>query len=119
MIIVAELSANHKKNIITAKKTIKAIYESGADAVKIQTYTPDTMTIDCDNEYFRINQGTLWDGRTFYDLYKEAYTPWEWHKELSDYAESLGLTFFSTPFDKTSVDFLEDMGTPWYKIASF
>ncbi len=117
--IIAELSANHNQNIDTAKKTIDAIKECGADAVKIQTYTPDTITIDCKNDYFTLQQGTLWDGRTFYDLYKEAYTPWEWHDELKDHAESLGLIFFSTPFDFTAVDFLESKNVPMYKIASF
>ena len=93
--------------------------ESGADAVKLQTYTPDTITINCDNEYFQIKQGTLWDGKTFYQLYKEAYTPWEWHYELKELADKLGLIFFSTPFDKTAVDFLEELKVPAYKIASF
>ncbi|WP_319416105.1 pseudaminic acid synthase [Marispirochaeta aestuarii] len=118
-IIVAELSANHKHSIEIAKETIEAVAESGADAIKIQTYTADTITIECDNDYFIINQGTLWDGRTLYDLYKEAYTPWEWHEELRDLAESLGLLFFSTPFDKSAVDFLEQKRVPLYKIASF
>ena len=117
--IIAELSANHGHDIEIAKKTIKAARECGADAIKLQTYTADTMTIDCDNEYFQINQGTLWDGTTLYKLYQEAYTPWEWQKELKEYAESLGLICFSTPFDKTSVDFLESIDVPAYKIASF
>jgi pseudaminic acid synthase len=117
--IVAELSANHNHNFDVAVKTIKAAKEAGADAVKIQTYTPDTMTIDCDNEYFQIKQGTLWDGITLYELYKRAYTPWEWHKELFEYARNIGLTIFSTPFDKTAVDFLETLNNPIYKIASF
>lgn len=117
--IVAELSANHNHDIEIAKKTIQAAAECGADAVKIQTYTADTITIDCDNEYFRIEQGTIWDGSTLYDLYKEAYTPWEWHDELQQLAKSLGLIFFSTPFDKTAVDFLEEKNVPLYKIASF
>ena len=117
--IIAELSANHGHDIEIAKKTIKAAKESGADAIKLQTYTADTMTIDCDNDYFKLNQGTIWDGRTFYDLYKEAYTPWEWHKELMDYAKELGLIFFSTPFDKSAVDFLEELDVPVYKVASF
>lgn len=117
--IVAELSANHNHDISIAKKSIKAISETGVDAVKIQTYTAETLTIDCDNEYFRINQGTLWDGETLFSLYQKAYTPWEWHEELRDYAESLGLVFFSTPFDRSSVDFLEKMEVPIYKIASF
>ncbi len=117
--IIAELSANHGNDINIAKHTIKAAKESGADAIKIQTYTPDTMTIDCDNEYFKINQGTIWDGRYLYDLYKEAYTPWEWQMELKEYANNIGLVFFSTPFDKSAVDFLETMNVPAYKIASF
>jgi pseudaminic acid synthase len=117
--IVAELSANHNHNFDVAVKTIQAAKEAGADAVKIQTYTPDTMTIDCDNEYFQIKQGTLWDGMTLYELYKQAYTPWEWHKELFEYAHNIGLTIFSTPFDKTAVDFLETINNPIYKIASF
>jgi pseudaminic acid synthase len=117
--IIAELSANHGNDINIAKRTIKAAKESGADAIKIQTYTPDTMTIDCENEYFKINQGTIWDGRYLYDLYKEAYTPWEWQMELKEYANNIGLVFFSTPFDKSAVDFLETMNVPAYKIASF
>lgn len=117
--IIAELSANHGHDIEIAKKTIKAAKECGADAIKLQTYTADTLTIDCDNEYFQINQGTLWDGTTLYKLYQEAHTPWEWQKELKEYAESLGFICFSTPFDKTSVDFLESIDVPAYKIASF
>jgi pseudaminic acid synthase len=117
--IVAELSANHNHDINIAFKTIKAAKDSGADAVKLQTYTADTMTIDCDNEYFQINQGTLWDGMTLYELYKQAYTPWEWHKALFEYAHDIGIEIFSTPFDKTAVDFLEELGNPIYKIASF
>lgn len=117
--VIAELSANHNHNIDIAMETISAIKESGADAVKIQTYTADTITINCDNEHFQINDGTLWDGRTLYDLYQEAYTPWEWHDRLRDYVESLGMIFFSTPFDKTAVDFLETKNVPIYKIASF
>ena len=117
--IIAELSANHNQDLDLAMRTIKAAKESGADAVKIQTYTADTLTIDCDNDYFKLNHGTIWDGRTLYDLYKEAYTPWEWHKDLRDYAHKLGLIFFSTPFDFTAVDFLEKLEVPIYKIASF
>lgn len=117
--IIAELSANHGHDINIAKETIKAAKECGADAIKLQTYTADTITIDCDNEYFQINQGTLWDGTTLYKLYQEAYTPWEWQKELKEYAESLGLVCFSSPFDQTAVDFLEDLDVPAYKIASF
>lgn len=117
--IIAELSANHGHNIEIAKKTIDAAKESGADAIKIQTYTADTLTIDSDNEYFTLDNGTIWDGRTLYDLYSEAYMPWEWQKELMEYANSIGLIFFSTPFDNTSVDFLEEMNVPAYKVASF
>ncbi|MDW7733454.1 MAG: pseudaminic acid synthase, partial [Methanolobus sp.] len=117
--IIAELSANHLKNFDLAIDIIKAIKESGADAVKVQTYTPDTITIDSDNEYFQINQGTLWDGKTLYQLYQEAYTPWEWQPKLKKIAEELGLICFSSPFDRTSVDFLEEMNVPAYKVASF
>jgi pseudaminic acid synthase len=117
--IIAELSANHLKNFDLAVKTIKAMKEAGADAVKLQTYTPDTITIDCDNEYFQIKQGTLWDGKTLYELYKGAYTPWEWQLELKKLADDLGLICFSSPFDKTAVDFLEEMIVPAYKVASF
>ncbi len=119
--IVAEISANHGHDIQIAKDTIKAAKEAGADAVKIQTYTADTITMDCDNEYFQIKQGTLWDGTTLYKLYQEAYTPpWEWHEELFNYARDIGITIFSSPpFDKTAVDLLENLNTPAYKIASF
>lgn len=117
--IIAELSANHGHDINIAKKTIKAAKDVGADAIKIQTYTADTLTIDCDNEYFTLDSGTIWDGRTLYDLYSEAYTPWEWQRELMEYANSIGLIFFSTPFDKTAVDFLEKLNVPVYKVASF
>ncbi len=117
--IIAELSCNHLQDFSLAVKTIKAMKESGADAVKLQTYTPDTITIDCDNDYFRIKGGTLWDGKTFYELYKETYTPWEWQPNLKKVAEELGLTFFSSPFDKTAVDFLEKMDVSAYKVASF
>lgn len=117
--IIAELSANHGNDITVAKNTIKAAKEAGADAIKLQTYTADTITIDCDNEYFQINTGTIWDGRTLYDLYKEAYTPWEWHEELMNYANELGLICFSSPFDYSAVDFLENLNVPAYKIASF
>ncbi len=117
--IVAELSANHAGDLELAKDTIYAMKEAGADAVKLQTYTPDTITIDSDREIFRIRQGTLWDGKTFYQLYSEAFTPWEWHAELKELAEKLGLVFFSTPFDRTAVDFLEELNVPAFKIASF
>lgn len=116
--IIAELSANHNGNIERAFETIKAAHESGAHAIKIQTYTADTMTIDCDNEEFMI-RGGLWDGYKLYDLYKWAETPFEWHKAIFDYAESIGITIFSTPFDETAVDLLESLNTPAYKIASF
>jgi len=117
--IVAELSANHGGSLEHAAKTIRAAAKAGADAVKLQTYTADTLTIDCDNEYFRIGGGTAWDGKTLYELYKEAYTPWEWHADLKKIAEECGLDFFSTPFDETAVDFLEKLGVPCHKVASF
>ena len=118
-LIIAELSANHNHKYEQAVCTIKAMKNAGADAVKMQTYTPDTLTIDCNNPHFRINSDTLWGGRTLYDLYKEAYTPWEWQPKLKKYAESLGLIWFSTPFDNSSVDFLEKMKVLMYKVASF
>lgn len=117
--IIAELSANHGHDINIAKETIKAAKEAGADAIKVQTYTADTLTIDCDNQYFTIKSGTIWDGRTLYDLYREAYMPWEWQRELMEYAKEINIRFFSTPFDKTAVDFLEELEVPAYKIASF
>ena len=117
--IIAELSANHNQKFDLAVKTIKAMKEAGADAVKLQTYTPDTITIDCDNKYFQIKGGTLWDGKTLYQLYKEAYTPWDWQPKLKKIAEDLGLICFSSAFDKTAVDFLEKMNVPAYKVASF
>jgi pseudaminic acid synthase len=119
VLIIAELSANHNQKFDIAVETIHAAKDAGADAIKIQTYTPDTITIDCDNEYFIIKQGTIWDGRTLYQLYKEAFTPWEWQPKLKKIAEDLGLFFFSSPFDKSAVDFLEKMDIPAYKIASF
>jgi pseudaminic acid synthase len=117
--IITELSANHLHNYDKAVKLIKEAAKAGVDAIKLQTYTADTITINCDNEYFQINKGTLWDGRTLYDLYKEAYTPWEWQPKLKKIAEEEGLICFSSPFDKTSVDFLESMDVPAYKVASF
>lgn len=117
--IIAELSANHNGSIETAKETIRAAKRAGADAIKLQTYTADTMTLKTDKEDFKIKGGTLWDGKTLYDLYQEAYTPWEWHEELFKVAKEEGLTCFSTPFDKTAVDFLEKLNNPIYKIASF
>jgi pseudaminic acid synthase len=117
--IIAELSANHNQDFNRALKLIKAAKKAGADAVKLQTYTPDTITIDCDNGYFRIGKGNLWEGKNLYRLYGEAFTPWEWQPELKKAAEDLGIDLFSTPFDRTAVDFLEDMEVPAYKIASF
>ncbi len=117
--IIAELSANHNGDLNVAIETIRAAKKTGADAIKLQTYTPDTLTIDCDNKHFKIAEGTLWDGKTLYELYGEAYTPWEWHKKLFEVAEEEGLICFSSPFDKTAVDFLEELNVPAYKIASF
>lgn len=117
--IIAELSANHNHDFNIAVETIKAARGAGADAIKLQTYTPDTITIDCDNEYFKIKQGTIWDGKILYDLYREAYTPWDWQPRLKKIAEDIGLVCFSSPFDKTAVDFLEQMDVPAYKVASF
>lgn len=117
--IIAELSANHGGKIEIAKETIKAAAQTGADAIKLQTYTADTITLDCDNDYFQIKQDTLWDGQTLHSLYEKAYMPWEWQAELKTYAESLGLICFSSPFDTTAVDFLESIDVPAYKIASF
>lgn len=117
--IIAELSANHNHKKEIALESIKAAKEAGADAIKIQTYTADTLTLDCDNECFQIKQGTLWDGTTLYKLYQQAYTPWEWHKELFEYAKEIGIPLFSTPFDKSAVDFLEELNNPVIKIASF
>ncbi|MGO9014986.1 MAG: pseudaminic acid synthase [Dissulfurispiraceae bacterium] len=117
--IIAELSANHNHKFDLAVETIKAAKEAGADAIKLQTYTPDTITINCDNEYFQIKHGTLWDSKTLYQLYREAYTPWEWQPKLKKVAEDIGLLCFSSPFDNTAVDFLERMDVPAYKVASF
>jgi pseudaminic acid synthase len=117
--IIAEMSANHGGDINIAKETIKVVKECGANAVKLQTYTADTLTLDCDKDDFIIKGGTLWDGRKLYDLYKEAYTPWEWHGELFEYARSIGIDIFSSPFDKSAVDFLEQFNPSAYKIASF
>lgn len=116
--IVAELSANHNGSIDRAEQIIRAMADSGANAVKLQTYTADTLTIPCDNQYFHI-KGGLWDGRTLYDLYQEASMPWEWQPRLKALANDLGMDCFSTPFDVTAVDFLEKMDVPCYKIASF
>ncbi len=117
--IIAEMSANHGQSYDEAVKIIHAAKEAGADAIKLQTYTADTITIDCDNEYFRIGKGTIWEGQNLYDLYKEAYTPWEWQPELKKIANDLDMDLFSTPFDNTAVEFLEKMDVPAYKIASF
>lgn len=116
--IIAEMSANHAGDISRAKEIIHAAKEAGADCIKIQTYTPDTITIDCDLPYFHISDGT-WNGENLYQLYKKAYTPWEWQKELLEEAKKTGIDFFSTPFDNTAVDFLEEIGIDFYKIASF
>lgn len=117
--IVAEISANHGNDINIVKKTMLKAKEIGADAVKIQTYTPETLTLDCDNDYFKISSGTLWDGMTLFKLYNEAFTPWEWHKELFDFAKKEDILLFSTPFDNSAIDLLEECNNPFYKIASF
>lgn len=116
--IIAEVSANHNGNFETALTLLDHAKQAGADAVKLQTYTPDTMTIDGESDEFLI-KGGLWDGRRLFDLYEEAHTPWNWHKPLFDHARKIGITVFSTPFDATAVDLLEDLGAPAYKIASF
>lgn len=116
--IIAELSANHNGSLETAIETVRAAKRAGADAIKLQTFTPDTLTLDIKNDDFKINTGTSWDGRYLYDLYQEAYTPWVWHKEIFDEARKLGLTYFSSPFDKSAVDFLHNLDVPAYKIAS-
>jgi pseudaminic acid synthase len=118
-LIVAELSANHGHDLAIALESVHAAKDAGADAIKVQTYTPETITLNCDNEYFQIKQGTIWDGTTLYKLYEDAHLPWEWHRPIKEEAERLGLIFFSAPFDQTAVDFLEDLGVPIYKIASF
>ncbi len=117
--IIAELSANHNGSLQTALDTIKAAKEIGANAIKLQTYPADTITLNSKNPDFMIDGGTLWDGKNLYELYEEAYTPWEWHKELFDYARSINIDIFSTPFDKSAVDFLEQFNPSAYKIASF
>ena len=117
--IIAELSANHGSKIEVAKKSIKTAKEMGVNAVKLQTYTADTLTLNSDKDDFIINGGTLWDNKKLYELYQEAHTPWEWHKELFEYARDLGIDIFSTPFDKSAVDFLEQFDPTAYKIASF
>lgn len=117
--VVAELSANHHQRFEEALALVHAAKEAGADAVKLQTYTADTLTLDCDAPPFRVGEGTLWTGRTLYELYQEAYTPWDWQPRLAAAAQELGLALFSSPFDDSAVDFLEAMGVPAYKIASF
>jgi pseudaminic acid synthase len=117
--IIAELSANHNGSKEVALETVRAAKRTGADAIKLQTYTADTITLNVKNDDFKISQGTLWDGKYLHDLYQEAYTPWKWHQEIFDLANELGLVCFSSPFDKTAVDFLEELGNPIYKIASF
>lgn len=117
--IIAELSANHNGSLEVALETIKAAKRAGADAIKLQTYTADTITLNSDKEDFRLKQGTIWDGRLLYELYQEAYTPWEWHEALFAAAKAEGLVCFSSPFDPTAVDLLESLGNPAYKIASF
>jgi len=118
--VVAEMSGNHNHSFARAEEIVKAAARAGADAIKLQTYTPDTITLNCDNKWFRVkSRNKRWRGKTLYQLYKEAYTPWDWQPKLKKIAESLGLVFFSTPFDETAVDFLEKIKTPAYKIASF
>jgi len=117
--VVAEMSANHNQDFDQAVRILHAAKEAGADAVKIQTYTPDTLTIQSDKEYFRIGKGTLWEGKTLYELYSEAYIPWEWQPKLKEISDEIGIDFFSTAFDPTAVDFLEEMGVPVHKVASF
>jgi pseudaminic acid synthase len=116
--VIAEMSANHNGNIETALKIIEEAKAGGADAIKMQTYTPDTLTLNCDLPDFQINDG-LWAGKTLYELYEWAYTPWEWHKPLFEHARKMGITIFSSPFDNTAIDLLEDLNAPAYKIASF
>ena len=117
--IIAQLSANYNENLQNALDTIRAAKEIGANAIKLQTYRADTMTLNSKNPDFMIDGGTLWDGKNLYELYEDAYTPWEWHKELFDYARSINIDIFSTPFDKSAVDFLEQFNPSAYKIASF
>ncbi len=117
--IIAEISANHNGQLSNALEIVRLAAEAGADAVKIQTYTADTMTLDCESEPFIVRGGTLWDGRKLYDLYAEAHTPWDWHQAIFDEAKKHGLDCFSSPFDATAVDFLEQFDPPYHKIASF
>src|SRR5829696_7647397 len=117
--VVAELSANHRQSFDRAIELVDAAHAAGADAIKLQTYTPDTITLKSDAEQFVIRSGTVWDGRTLHDLYGEAFTPWGWHRPLQQRADSLGMAFFSSPFDATAVDFLVELDVPAIKIASF
>ena len=117
--VIAEMSANHLMDYDRAIAIMRAAKDAGADAIKIQTYTPDTITLNCDYPCFQITQGTIWDGTTLYKLYQTAYTPWEWQPKLKEAAESMGLVFFSSPFDLSSIDFLEELNVPVYKVASF
>jgi pseudaminic acid synthase len=117
--VIAEVSANHNQNFDQAVRLLEVAKESGADAVKIQTYTADTITLNTDTPHFQVGGGTIWDGRTLYDLYQEAYTPWDWQPKLKAIADQLGITLFSSPFDHSAVDFLESMQVPAYKVASF
>ena len=117
--IIAEMSANHMQDIERAKKIIAEAKNAGADAVKIQTYRPDTITVDCYGDEFLCTPGNPWDGMNLYELYESAYTPWEWHGELFDYAKKIGIPMFSTPFDLSAVDFLRQFDMPAYKIASY
>lgn len=117
--IIAELSANHNQDFDEAVRLVRAAKEAGADAVKLQTYTADTLTLPCDNAHFRIGSGTLWAGRNLYDLYAEAFTPWDWQPKLKAVANAAGMDLFSTPFDDSAVEFLEQMGVPAHKVASF
>jgi len=118
--IIAEMSGNHNGDIKRALKLVKAAADAGSDALKLQTYTADTITMNCKGGLFDINdEASLWKGKNLYELYQEAHTPWEWHKEIFDYASSLGMAAFSSPFDETAVDFLETLNVPAYKIASF
>ena len=116
--IIAEMSANHAGSLEHAKEIVYAAKEAGADCIKLQTYTADTITMNCNNKYFHIDNGT-WEGENLYILYRKAFTPWEWQAELKSLADKLGIDMFSTPFDKTAVDFLEEIGMDFYKIASF
>lgn len=119
MYVIAEMSANHHQDFQEAVRIVAEAKAAGADAIKLQTYTPDTLTIDCDNEHFRIGEGTLWEGKYLHDLYAEACMPWEWHAPLKEQARELGLDLFSTPYDATAVEYLEALGMPALKIASF